>query len=168
MSLARLLIICLLISFSFSAFANDAKTTELLVEQLNGQRCDYKFVGKCEKRDIGFLEGIGMSSIRNMKEQCISWSAQCLGSMRLPEAVPVLIGALKTQPNVQTCDGVIPLRYIIIEALVNIGDKRAIPPLEEYIKSDNYEKLSAGANGCAAQLESKQFAKEALDRISSD
>jgi hypothetical protein len=152
----------IVLSANVAAFANDPETIASLIEQLNGQRCDYEFLVTCQKRDIGLLENLGINTIRNKNEHCIMWSAQCLSFMKPPEAVPALITALKTQSNVQTCDGVIPLRDVIIQALVEIGDKRAVPPLEEYIKSDSYEKLSAGASGCTAKPESKQIAKEAI------
>lgn len=159
------LIICLLALLSLPAFANDTEAFPSLIDQLNGQRCDYEFVGVCQKREVGFLESIGIRSIRNKNEQCVLWSIQCLGSMKPPEAIPALIGALESQPNVQTCDGVIPLRYMIIKELAEIGDKRAVPALEKYIKTNTYERLSDGAVGCAAEPESKQPAKEALVRI---
>lgn len=166
------LTIGLLTFLSTQAFADNAEMTRSLINQFNGHSCDYEFFGTCQKRAIGFLERVGINSHRNQDKLCVLWAAECLGFVKSPEVVPVLTQALKTEANIQTCDGVIPIRSKIIIALGRIGDKRAIAPLEEYIKSNAHEKLSAGAmragvSNCPLKPELKEPAIKALAAISS-
>jgi hypothetical protein len=150
--------------------ANDSEETKALITQLDGGACLYKSASPdgrspCEKRDIGILERVGLWSVRNLHEHCVMWAAACLGNARNVDAVPALIHALRVRSNVQTCDGVIPVRSTIATAIGLIGDKKAISALQMYIRTPIFETLSSGASGCAPKPESKVPASDALDRL---
>jgi HEAT repeat protein len=72
-------------------------------------------------------------------------AAKRLGSMRDPEAVPVLLQALLTDPFWM-------VRTSIIQALEMIGDPAAIPTLEEVARKDSFQVVRSYANKAIIRL----------------
>jgi HEAT repeat protein len=83
--------------------------------------------------------------------QTVSWgnrqiAAKKLGFMRDSEALPVLTGALLTDPFWM-------VRASIIQALEMIGDPAAIPALEDAARTDRFQVV-------------RSYAKKAIERLS--
>lgn len=72
-------------------------------------------------------------------------SAEKLGLMRNPEAVPGLIAALPTDPFWM-------VRCAIIQALEKIGDHRAVAVLQEVAHTDSFEVVRSYAQKAAGRL----------------
>jgi HEAT repeat protein len=85
--------------------------------------------------------------------------------MRTQEAYDALIEVLGSKADVQTCDGVHPVRGLAVEALGRSGYSKAIGPLRTYMASSPRQVLSSGATGCAAQLEDTRQAEKAVRAI---
>jgi len=73
-------------------------------------------------------------------------AAEKLGSMRSPEALPGLLGALPSDPFWM-------VRCAIIQALEMIGDPGAIPTLREIANSDGFQVV-------------RSYAAKAIERLS--
>ena len=121
--------------------AGQDKLISELVDQLNGGPCRYELNdGRPVKR------GWFASSVRRSdKEYCIIDAAKALGSLGAEArlAVPALIEALKRRRNVDSGDGIVPVRSEIALALGRIRDQSAIPALMEVLDSDDETKLSS-------------------------
>jgi len=138
----KLIIIFLfLLSFKLSFANNDNQYMRDLIIQIKGGKCKYR--SDCSQRNFG--EGWLR---RHDKEQCIIDAAGCLGTMgpEAKEAVPELIKSLKDYANVETGDGIIPVRSSIAKALGQIGDLRAIKPLIEILASTDPVTISESAS----------------------
>ena len=115
-----------------------------LVDQLKGGSCKFEMQGNaCVQRPFfaSFLR-------RSDKEQCIIDSANALGVMgpQAKEAVPALIEALNTYRNVDSGDGIIPVRSQIALSLGRIGEPSAIKPLIAVLGSEDEVSLSSSAS----------------------
>jgi hypothetical protein len=115
-------------------------TAEGLIAQLHGGACRFEV-----KNDIAvkrhFLSGFNR---RNDAEMCVIDAAQLLASAHNnnPIVAPALIEALKNNPNVDSGDGIIEVRSEIAIALGKVGDKRALQPLQDILKSEDPVRLS--------------------------
>ncbi|MGK7877687.1 MAG: HEAT repeat domain-containing protein [Xenococcaceae cyanobacterium] len=78
--------------------------------------------------------------------------------------VAQLLDDLHEKRNVQTCDGVKPIRSRIAKRLGSLGDPRAIDPLINILSSPDEAVLSRGASGC--QAGSKHTYRDALIALS--
>ena len=65
-----------------------------------------------------------------------------------PEARQAMIRVISEKTDVQTCDGVRPIRTYAVRYLGNSGDPSALPPLQKHLESKPKQRLSSGAAGC--------------------
>jgi len=121
-------IVILLLAFSPAVFAED--DIDKLILQLKGEAQFFDAEGK----ELGFFASW---SIRHFDEQCRIDAANMLGrkgGLAL-KAVDPLIMILKNGPNdIDTGDGILPLRSSVALALGRINDPKAIGPLLEKLK----------------------------------
>ena len=129
---------------SLSFASDESQRLNNLIEQLSGKTCIYEIQGSaCVNRNpFSFLIR------RSDKELCVIDAAKALGMMgaRARPAVPSLIEALNKYHNVDSGDGIIPVRSEIALALGRIGDPAAIKPLIEILVSEDPVTLSATAS----------------------
>ncbi len=139
-------IITLLLSLcAISACADDVSfKLDSLVAQVKGQDCSYQI----SKGELVKSNPFNFLIRRSNQEQCIIDAAQALGAMgsQARDAVPVLIEALDKYHNIDSGDGIIPVRSEIAFALGRIGDTRAIEPLLNVLNSDDQAVLSESAS----------------------
>ena len=76
-----------------------------------------------------------------------------------------MISVLATKTDVQTCDGVRPIRTLAVNYLADSGDRAAIEPLKRLLASNPTQTLSAGASGCAANAEDKEVIRAAIQKL---
>jgi len=129
--------------FSFLAVASADSRIDALVNQLKGGTCKYEISG-------GALVNRGLTSWlvrRNDKDNCIIDAARALGMLgaQAKPAVGALIKALEQYRNLDSGDGILPLRSEVALALGRIGDNPAIKPLTLALTSEDKLKLSSSA-----------------------
>mgnify|MGYP001172848103 CR=1 FL=1 len=121
-------IVILLLSFSSVVFAED--DIDKLILQVKGEAQFFDADGK----ELGFFASW---SIRHFDEECRINAATLLGrkgGLAL-KAVEPLIMILKNGPNdIDTGDGILPMRSSVALALGRINDPKAIGPLLEKLK----------------------------------
>lgn len=125
------------------AGSQDNRLNDLL-DQLSGKICKYEVRnGVCVQR-----KPFAYFFRRSDKEQCVIDAAQVLGKMgdKAQSAVTALIEALNKYHNVDSGDGIIPVRSEIALALGQIGDPAAIKPLIAILASEDSVTLSASAS----------------------
>lgn len=76
-----------------------------------------------------------------------------LGQMKCVEAVPILVARLG-HPRTTGGDSDTREARTILEALLEIGDKRAIAPIEDYLRADSPKQSKAVAKRVLAELRS--------------
>ncbi len=97
-------------------------TIERLERQLAGSRCDFTFESdRCAWR--GFEP---LAALLTTWHDCDLWAVQCLGGLPGSGAVAPLIEVLRTKTDIETCDGVLPIRTFAVSSLGRIGDRAAI------------------------------------------
>lgn len=102
-----------------------------LSQQLAGAHCRYAHDhGECRQRGVEPLRRLFTED-----HDCDLWAIKCLAEMQTPEAVDVMITVLKTKTDVQTCDGVRPIRTQAVTYLGNSKDLRALAPLRAHLTS---------------------------------
>lgn len=133
-----LLIAAVIISILLIVFlrpTNVEPTVESLTSQLNQGKCRFENDnGMPVSR--GFFSGMGR---RNDVHYCVIDAAKLLVSLHKEdkEVVHILINALKNYRNVDSGDGIIPVRSEIALALGKLGDKQALVPLQEVLDSED-------------------------------
>ena len=136
-------------------------TETALRQQLAGAHC--RFI-----HDIDHCAQRGFEPLRSLlleQHDCDLWAVQCLSQFKSPEAVAGMISVLATKADVQTCDGVRPIRTLAVSYLGDSGNRAAIEPLKRLLASNPTETLSAGASGCAARLEDKGAIRAAIGKL---
>ena len=132
-----------------------------LGRQLEGAHCRFVYEnGRCQNRGIEPLRGLFVE-----RHDCDLWAVECLSDFSSPRAVEEFIGVLKTKADVQTCDGVRPIRSLAVRYLGNSKDRSAIAPLRELLASNPMQTLSAGASGCRAGPESLERIRDAIQKL---
>ncbi|HMQ57755.1 MAG TPA: HEAT repeat domain-containing protein [Rhizobiaceae bacterium] len=136
-----------------------------LAAQLDGGACIFEHDGsQCRARSPGLTERLlGLVAARD--SQCELWAVHCLGDEATPQAYTLLAGVLKEKADVQTCDGVVPVRSEAARLLGQSGDPAMAPALEAYVASDPRQVLSSGATGCDARPEDIRPAIEAIRKL---
>lgn len=136
-------------------------TEAALRQQLAGGHCRFMHdIDQCTQRGIDpfrslFVEG----------HDCDLWAVQCLSQFKSPEAVAGMISVLAMKTDVQTCDGVRPIRTLAVNYLADSGDRAAIEPLKRLLASNPTQTLSAGASGCAANAQDKEVIRAAIQKL---
>jgi hypothetical protein len=129
--------------------------------QIAGGNCRFEYgANGCTQRGIQPLKALFVE-----EHDCDYWAVQCLADFDTQEARQIMIEALKTKADVQTCDGVVPVRSRAIEYLGNSGDISAIEPLRNLMASQPMQTLSAGATGCEAKGEDLEFIRTAISKL---
>jgi PBS lyase HEAT-like repeat len=142
----------------------DKPTVAMLEGQLSGAHCGYQFEygEECRPRQSSFFHWLLLS-----QAECDLWAVKCLGEIKTPAAQQQLINVLTTKTDVETCDGVLPVRSLAVGLLGDGGQPAAIPPLERHLASKPRATLSAGASGCSARPEPEAEIREALRKLQS-
>jgi HEAT repeat protein len=92
-----------------------------------------------------------------------------LGELKSEAAVPILIAKLEhPKKEIFGRDVMEVETWEVLEALSNIGDKRAVEPIKGYLKTDHAPDLIRKANLALIQLNSTDPAKELLDLLHND
>lgn len=92
-----------------------------------------------------------------------------LGGLKSEAAVPILIAKLEhPKKEIFGRDVMEVETRAVLEALSNIGDKRAVEPIKAYLKTDHAPDLIRKANLALIQLNSADPAKELLDLLHND
>ena len=136
-------------------------TEDSLAAQLNGSHCRFAFDGDiCKQHRFGPFRSLFIEA-----HDCEIWAVQCLMEFVSPNARQVMINILRSKTDVETCDGVIPVRTYAVKYLGDSGDPSAIVPLEELLQSDPVETLSSGATGCQPGPESLESIRSAISKL---
>ncbi len=138
-----------------------AITERSLSSQNAGSHCRFEYgADGCIQRGIHPLRSLLLE-----KHDCDYWAVQCLADFDTPEARDIMIEVLKTKADVQTCDGVIPVRSHAVRYLGDSGDISAVEPLRALMASEPMETLSAGATGCDANAEDLELIQAAISKL---
>jgi hypothetical protein len=129
--------------------------------QLAGDHCTFE-------HDYSGCRLISIVSLRFLlaeKHECDHWAVQCLGEMPGQEATAALVGVLATKRDVETCDGVVPVRSAAVELLGRRGDRSAVAALRALLAGPRPMQLSPGAVGCRAGNESDAVVRRAIGQL---
>ena len=136
-------------------------TEVVLVKQLEGQHCRFTYqMDTCEQRGFEPFRSLLLED-----HDCDIWAIQCLSKFKSPLAVKAMIDVLSSKNDVETCDGVRPVRTLAVEYLGNSDDRSAIEPLRKLLASNPMEVLSAGASGCQPRPENLDNIRAALKKL---
>lgn len=151
--------------FVTTDFMTSSPRFDKLITQLNGGKCTYEInmEGKIVKRGLfsGFIR-------RNDFEICIIDAAKILATRKGDgDVVNPLITALKKYHNVDSGDGIIPVRSEIAKVLGELGDRRALTPLNDILNTEDITILSTSATGRSVKEKQTSFpaVKEAIQAI---
>ena len=149
------------IIYAVYTFWPRAITEAALERQLAGAHCRFIHdTDHCAPRGFAPIQSLLLE-----RHDCDLWAVQCLAGFRTPEAVDGMIAVLSTKTDVQTCDGVYPIRSLAVDYLANSGERRAIEPLKRLLASRPVQTLSAGASGCPAGPENLDAIRTAIERL---
>jgi len=136
-------------------------TEAALAQQLAGSHCRFAYqIDHCEQRGFEPLRGLFSE-----RHDCDMWAVKCLGDYKSPRAVIEMINVLLTKTDVETCDGVRPVRSFAVAYLGNRGDQSALVPLKKLLARKPNATLSAGASGCQPGLENTDAIRAAINKI---
>ena len=136
-------------------------TEVVLSQQLTGAHCRFSYdIDSCEQR--------GFEPVRSLfteDHDCDMWAVRCLMDFRSPATENATIIVLSTKTDVQTCDGVRPIRSYAVKYLGDFGSRLALPALKKHLASKPRSKLSRGASGCRAAPEKVEAIRAAITKI---
>jgi len=139
-----------------------APTVGMLEDQLQGKSCRFEHgPAGCRARGIRPLDALLLE-----QHHCDLWAVQCLGDLATPAARQALAGVLRSKADVETCDGVVPIRSEAIR-LLGAGGDRAFAYVLQRLKDDGPRMMarSEGATGCETRTEDDRVLDEALRRL---
>jgi len=158
-------VVILILWFVTADFATPSSRFDQIITQLNGGKCTYeiKTEGDIAKRGLfsGFIR-------RSDSERCVIDAVNILTTMQEDgDVVQPLIIALQKYRNVDSGDGIIPIRSEIASVLGRLEDKRALTPLNDILLTDDLTVLSDSASGRSAYKKQTSFpaVKEAIKTI---
>ena len=131
-----------------------------LHEQLQGHHCHFKYQDQCQQRGLEPLQRLLIQ-----RHDCDLWAVQCLNAFKSDEAVDVLLQVIKEKTDIETCDGVYPIRSYAVDQLANNGQNRAVGPLKSLLESRPNAKLSVGASGCTPNPEDPAHIAAAIRKL---
>jgi hypothetical protein len=136
-------------------------TEESLVAQLAGSHCRFVYeVDHCEQRGIDPLRSLFIE-----QHDCDLWAVKCLADLKTKTAVEALKQVLETKTDIQTCDGIRPIRSLAVKYLGESGDPTAIEPLQKLLASNPVQTLSPGAAGCDPGPEDLDSISTAIEKL---
>ena len=136
-------------------------TEVVLVQQLEGHHCRFAHeLDRCKQRGFEPFKRLFIED-----HDCDVWAVQCLAEFKSPLAVRAMINVLSSKQDVETCDGVRPVRSLAVRYLGNSDDRSAIEPLRKLLASNPMAELSGGANGCQPGPESLDEIRAALSKL---
>ena len=153
--------LALVLAFGLAGSRDGKPTVTSLERQLAGEAC--RFEGDddgCRLRAFHLFDLLARE-----RHTCDLWAVRCLGRIGGPDAVQALVRVLATKADVETCDGVVPVRSMAVAVLGSLGDPSAVEPLRRLKASRPHRRLSAGASGCPAGPEGDHAIDEALRRL---
>jgi hypothetical protein len=160
-----IILVILILWFATTDFTTPSPRFDQIITQLNGGKCTYeiKVEGGLVKRGLfsGFIR-------RSDSERCIIDAAKILANKQEEgDVVLPLIAALQKYHNVDSGDGIIPVRSEIAAVLGKLGDKRALTPLNDILYTDDLTTLSSSATGRSVPEKQTSFpaVKEAIQAI---
>ncbi|MCB1521823.1 MAG: hypothetical protein KDJ37_14795 [Hyphomicrobiaceae bacterium] len=163
-SSTRAQVLCLVAACLAVAGCGDAPssaTVPQLQAQLGGAHCRFTYESeRCQSRGFNVIDLLVSS-----EDECDLWAVQCLGTIMSEQSTTVLIRVLDTKRDVETCDGVLPVRSQAVALLGLRADPRAIAPLERLLSSRPKMKLSPGAVGCEPRPEDAGVIEQALGQL---
>ena len=164
MSPRHILYGCLLLAACYIALDRywpRAITEAELAEQLAGAHCRFSYEhDRCMQRGFEPLR-----SLLTEGHDCDFWAVRCLSDMKSPQATKELLNVLSTKTDVETCDGVSPIRSYAVAYLGDSGDPSAIEPLQALLASSPTATLSSGAVGCSGQPEDLSAIRSAIEKL---
>ncbi len=132
-----------------------------LEAQLAGAQCRFTYEDqRCQRRGFRVAD-----LLFSAEDECDLWAVKCLGTINSAQSTKALIGVLESKADVETCDGVLPVRSEAVTLLGLRADATAIAPLERLLASRPRMKLSSGAVGCAPRLEDDTVIARALEKL---
>ncbi len=151
-----------LFSFGLARYWPRPITVVSLSQQLEGVHCRFAHdLSRCYQRGIEPLR-----SLFTKDHDCDMWAVRCLTEIRSPSVQDAMIKVLVTKADVQTCDGVRPIRSYAVKYLGELGSKSALPALKKHLATEPKSKLSAGASGCQAGPEIVDTIQSAIEKLS--
>jgi hypothetical protein len=138
-----------------------AITETALAQQLAGAHCRFAFeAGQCRQRGLEPMRSLFLEA-----HDCDMWAVECLGQFKSRAAVEAMLSVIAAKTDVQTCDGVRPVRSYAVRYLGDSGDRSAIEPLRRLLASAPTQTLSAGAAGCRAGPEDLDAIRAAIEKL---
>jgi hypothetical protein len=138
-------------------------TVAALEEQLQGQHCQFQF--EASKGCHAAPMPSGWQRQRNPAHLCDIAAIECLGRLRSTAAITALTRLLETKADVETCDGVLPVRTTAVKVLAVSGQAAAIEPLRRLLTAPRKMRLSGSAAGCVPQEEPAKPIIEAITKL---
>jgi hypothetical protein len=142
---------------------HEEPTVAALEEQLQGRHCQFQF------QDYKGCYAAPMPSVwerqRNPAQLCDIAAIKCLGHLHSAAAITALTRLLETKADVETCDGVLPVRTTAVKVLAASGQAAAIEPLRRLLTAQRKMMLSGGAAGCVAPREPAKPIIEAIAKL---
>ena len=155
------LILALVVSYLGYIYWPRAVTETTIAHQLQGDQCRFAYeLGQCIQRGLEPLRSLLVED-----HDCDLWAVQCLSTFKTALAGETMLWVLEHKSDIETCDGVIPIRSYAIQYLGDFGDKSAIPALTRLKNSQPTARLSGGASGCLAKPENPQKIEAAIAKI---
>lgn len=160
----RMILALLLVSgLVLSAYWPRTIDAQSLSRQLAGEHCRFAInydSRRCEQRGFDPLR-----SLFTEDHDCDLWAVQCLAERKSSATVDVMVKVLTTKTDVQTCDGVRPIRTTAVTYLGNSGDVRALRPLKALLARKPKQTLSGGASGCQPAAEDTRPIRRAIEQL---
>ena len=154
-------ILLLLISYVGYIYWPRAINESALARQLEGNHCRFAYeIDQCTQRGLDPLRSLFIES-----HDCDLWAVQCLTEFRSAKSNDLMIWVLEHKTDVETCDGIRPIRSYAVRYLSENGDLSTIPHLIKLKDSNPVATLSGGASGCTAKPENVDKIQEAISAI---
>ena len=149
------------LAFAVYGPRSEVPTVASLERQLSGHHCRFEPTHDgCRLRPFSVMDLLFRETA-----ECEASAVRCLGTLRGSDVVPALTRVLETHADVETCDGVIPVRSVAVDLLGEMGDASALAALQRLRETHPRMKLSPGATGCQARPEGTEAIDRAISRL---
>ena len=114
----RAIVIIAILAFVTTQMWPKQLTVASLQRQLDGHHCDFEHdFNSCQRRSFNLAQYLLLT-----QAECDLWAVMCLGKFRSQDAVDALIRVLETKSDIETCDGVLPIRTTAVNLLGDSGN----------------------------------------------